>query len=367
MTIFAIMLKDLRLIGRDRLALASLLIVPMVVIMVVAIATQSGEGSDSILFPIVNEDQGPVAAALIKVFHKHLDVREVTRSAAERLVADENDAPAALILPPELSKRYLTQKPSTVELLTDPAQWQGLEAIKVVMLLADRETASLGDPFSQELLKVKEQSITGNRPTSSLEQNIPGFSLMFVLLTLIFSVSLDLREEEVWGTHRRLSIAPLPPGALLGGKLLARLIVGIAQLLILLLFGHYVYGLTLGHSPLALSLTVTAVVFSMTCFAAIVAGFVRTREQAIPVGLAVVFVLAALGGLFWPLYDLPKWMQTVANGAVTTWSMFAIQDVILRGKGLVAVSPKLFILFAYGLVSFVIGLRLFRYEDGAGS
>jgi ABC-type multidrug transport system permease subunit len=368
MKIFDIMLKDLRLIGRDRFALASLLIVPMVVILVVASATQSGDGSESILFPIVNEDQGPVAAALIKIFRKHLDVRVVNRASAEHLVADENDAPAALILPPEMSKHYLTRKPSTIELLTDPAQWQELEAIKVIMLLADRETASLGDPFSQELLTVRERSITGNRPSfSSLEQNIPGFSLMFVLLTLIFSVSLDLREEEVWGTNRRLSIAPVSSAALLGGKLLARLVVGIAQLLILLLFGHFVYGLRLGHSPLTLSLVVTAVVFSMTCFAAIVAGFVRTREQAIPVGLSVVFVLAALGGLFWPLYDLPKWMQTAANGAVTTWSMFAVQDVILRDKSLAEVSSKLLILFAYGFVSFLIGLRLFRYGDGVDS
>src|ERR1700737_4799306 len=155
MKVFSVMLKDLRLIARDRLALASLLIVPVVVILVVASATQAGEGSESILFPIVNEDQGPVAAALIKVFRKHLDVREVTRATAQRLVADENNAPAALILPAEMSKRYLTQKPSTIELLTDPAQWRELEAIKVVLLLADRETASLGDPFSQELLKVK--------------------------------------------------------------------------------------------------------------------------------------------------------------------------------------------------------------------
>lgn len=368
MKIFDIMLKDLRLISRDRFALASLLIVPIVVILVVASATQSGDGSGSILFPIVNEDQGPVASALIKVFRKHLDVREVSRGTAVRLVADQNDAPAALILPAEMSKRYLTQKPSTIELLTDPAQWRELEAIKVIMLLADRETASLGDPFSQELLDVKEQSITGNRPSfSSLEQNIPGFSLMFVLLTLVFSVSIDLREEEVWGTNRRLAIAPVSPRVLLGGKLLARLIVGIAQLLVLLLFGHLVYGLTLGRSPLALLLVVTAIVFSMTCFSAFVAAFVRTREQAIPVGLSVVFVLAALGGLFWPLSDLPKWMQTAANGVVTTWSMSAIQDVMLRDRGLSEVSPKLLILFAYGLVSFTIGLRLFRYGERVSS
>jgi hypothetical protein len=97
---------------------------------------------------IVNEDQGPVAAALIRAFREHLDVRIVARKMAYHLVAEENDAAAALIVPPELSKRYLTQRPTSIELLTDPAQWRELEAIKVVMLLADRETATLGDPFS---------------------------------------------------------------------------------------------------------------------------------------------------------------------------------------------------------------------------
>src|SRR5215472_7234311 len=356
------MLKDLRLIARDHFGLIALLGVPIVVIMVVASATQSGDGSKSIVFPVVNEDKGPVATALIQAFRKHLDVREVSGRTAHQLVADSNAAPAALVLPPELSKRYLAQKPSTVELLTDPAQWQQLQAIKVVMLLADRETASLGDPLGQELLTVRERSITGDSLAfSSLEQNIPGFSLMFVLLTLIFSVSLALREEEVWNTGTRLSIAPIAPASLLGGKLLARLIVGTAQLLLLLLFGHFVYGLRLGHSSVAMVVVATVTVASMTCFAAVVASFVRTREQAIPVGLAVSFILASLGGLFWPIYDLPHSLQAIAKVLMTTWSMSAIQDLMLRGRSLTGVSTELIVLGAYSLISFFIALRLFRY------
>jgi ABC-2 type transport system permease protein len=284
------MLKDLRLISRDHAGLIALLVVPIVVITVVASATHSANTTRSIVLPVVNEDQGPVATALISALRDHLDGRAVSRTTAHHMVAELNDAPAALLLPPELSKHYLAQKPSTVELLTDPAQWQELEAIKVVMLLADQETASLGDPLSRELLEVHERSITGDHLSfSSLEQNIPGFSLMFVLLTLIFTVALALREEEVWHTSARLSTSPLTSVSILGGKLLARLIVGTAQLLLLLLFGHLVYGLRLGHSPVALIVVATAVVAAMTCFAAVVGSLVRTQEQAIPVGLAVSF------------------------------------------------------------------------------
>jgi ABC-2 type transport system permease protein len=186
---------------------------------------------------------------------------------------------------------------------------------------------------------------------------------MFVLLNLIFSVSFGLRDEEVWGTSGRLSVAPVAPAIVLGGKLLARLIIGTAQLLVLLLFGHFVYGLTLGHSPFALCLVAAAIVFSMACFSVIVAAVARTREQVIPVGLSVVFLLAAVGGCWWPVFEEPKWMQAVAQGAMTTWSMLAIHEVMLRDRSLLEVAPKLLILIAYGVVSFGIGLRLFRYAD----
>jgi ABC-2 type transport system permease protein len=357
------MLKDLRLIARDRSALVFLVLVPMVIIFVIA-ETQSGDGTEAILFPIVNEDQGPVANQLVKVFQEHLDVRLVDRAEAERLVKVENEAAAMLVLPGGLSKNYLTEKPTTIELLTDPAQWKELSAIKVIFLLADREAASLGDPFGEELLKLEERNLTGERlEFSSLEQNVPGFSVMFVLLNLVFSVAYGLRDEEVWGTTTRLAIAPISQSTVLGGKLAARLLVGTVQLLVLLLFGHFVYGLSLGSSPLTLLLVVLSIVFSMATFSVIVAGVARSREAIIPIGLSAVFVLAAFGGCWWPLYEQPDWVQAVAPAAMTTWSMFAIQDVMLRDRGLLELLPKVVLLLAYGGVCFGVGLRLFRYSE----
>jgi ABC-type multidrug transport system permease subunit len=358
-----VMLKDLRLIARDRSALVSLLFVPMVIIVVVA-ETTSGGGTHSILMPVVNEDQGPVANVLIKVLRKHLDVQEVSRQEAERLVGIENKAPAMLVFPAGMSKRYLTEQASTIELLTDPAKWRELQAIKVVLLLADREAATLGDPFSEELIQIKEGSLTGHRlELTSLEQNLPGFSIMFVLLSLVFSVAFGLRDEEAWGTSGRLSIAPVSRGVVLGGKLMARRVVGTAQLLILLLFGHVIYGLALGDSPLSLLVVSVVVVFSLACFSVIIAAMARTREQIIPVGMSAVFVLAALGGCWWPVYDQPLWMQTMGRAVMTTYSMFAIQDVMFRDRNLLDVAPTLLFLCAYGGISFFVGSRFFRYAE----
>jgi ABC-type multidrug transport system permease subunit len=359
--LFAVMVKDLRLIGRDRTALVSLLVVPVLVIVLIA-EIQSGKGTQGILFPVVNEDQGPVANALIKVFAQHLDVRQMDRATAERTVAVDNRAAAYLLLPAGMSKRYLTNKPSTLKLVTDPAQWEELQAIRVIFLLADREAASLGDPFSEELLHLEESSATSRHLRfSSLEQRVPGFSVMFVLMNLIFSVAFGLRDEEIWGTSRRLSMAPVSRLTVLSGKLLARWLVGTVQLLLLLLFGHFVYGLTLGDSPLTMLPVSACIVFALACFSTIIAAVARTREQVIPVGMLAVFFLAALGGCWWPFFSQPAWMQMIGRGVVTTWSMFAIHDVMLRGRAFVDVVPTMSVLVGYGVASFLVGLRFFRF------
>lgn len=363
MTLVTVLCKDLRLIVRDRSALVSLLVVPVLVIAILA-EIQSGKGTQGIVFPIVNEDQGPVANALIRVFKEHLDVRQVERAEAERMVAVENRAAALLVLPGGLSKRYLTNKPSTIELLTDPAQWEELQAIRVVFLLADREAASLGDPFGEEMLTLEERSLTARTLRfSSLEQHVPGFSIMFVLMSLIFSVAFGLRDEEEWGTSHRLAIAPAAWAAVLGGKVLARVVVGVAQLLVLLLFGHFVYGLTLGDSPLAMLAVVVCIVCALAGISLVIAALARSRERIIPVGLSAVFLLAALGGCWWPFFNQPGWMQIAGRGVPTTWSMFAIHDVMLRDRAFLDVLPTLGILLAYGAVSFAIGWRVFRYTE----
>jgi len=60
-------------------------------------------------------------------------------------------------------------------------------------------------------------------------------------------------------------------------------------------------------------------------------------------------------------------MQAIARLLMTTWSMSAVQDVMLRGRNLTRVSHDLLVLVAYGLLSFLIALRLFRYGEKAGS
>src|SRR5262249_41257934 len=362
-SLLAIALKDLRLIARDRAAVLFTLLVPIVVITIVA-ETLGGHDGGSILLPVVNEDEGPGAEVLTETLRKHVDVVQVDRPRAEALVGVEKRAAAALVLPERLSKRYLGGQSSTLTLLTDPAKGTEVDTVKAYLMLADTEAAALADPLSEKLLTLDEHNLTGSRlTTTSFEQNVPGFSVMFVLMSLLFGGAFGLRAELDRGTVSRLRMAPLGRGTLLGGKLLARYAVGVAQMLILFTFGHFAFGVSLGPSVLTFVTLTLVVVFCMTGFSLLVATFARTREQIIPIGLTVVMLVCAVGGCWWPLFMEPSWLQRASHVTPTAWAMDGLSDLILRDRTLGGIAPTLAALLAYGLACLGAGAWLYRLAD----
>jgi ABC-2 type transport system permease protein len=352
-----VVLKDLRLATRPRTTVAALAFLPLVVILVVV----GVEGGDRprILLPVVNYDHGPAADTLCRVLGEHADVRQVDRATAERLVATDNDAAAALIVPPDFSRHVAAQQSSTIELLTDPAEWKDLAAIRILLVLAERKLGSADDPFATELLELRERSLTTKQESlPRLEQRVPGLAVTFVLLNVVLSVAFAVHDEKAHGISGRLAVAPVSRAVLLAGRAIASVAVGTAQLLLLLLAGHVAYGLSLGDSPAAMVLVALCSVFAMAGFALAVAYTARSREQVIPIGLAAVFAVAMIGGCWWPAFQLPPWLQVVNRGTMTSWSMAAMQDVIIRNRTLLGVTPKLLGLVGQGLLWSAVALLL---------
>jgi linearmycin/streptolysin S transport system permease protein len=362
----AVFRKDLRIFLRDRSALVFSLLMPILVITVIAEGLFHGDDGPQLLVPVVNEDGGPVASTFIKLLGEHADVRLMSRAEAEHLVRDKHDAAAAMVFPPQLSKQYLQGRSSEILLLTDPAAGSDLEGVKVLLLLMDKEAAALADPFAEDKISLKEQNLTGNRlAVTVFEQRVPGFALMFVLLAVVFGTSMSMHEERDWGTLARLLVAPGGFTRILLGKLAARFVVGVVQMIVLLAWAHFVFGVSLGTSPVGFLLLTAASVFAVVAAGMLVAGLAKSREQTLPLGLSMVMALSALGGLWWPQSMQPDWMSRISPAVFTSWSMRGLNDLILREGGLQAVLLPAVVLLGYGTAMLAVGLRLFRVRHSA--
>lgn len=123
------------------------------------------------------------------------------------------------------------------------------------------------------------------------------------------------------------------------------------------------YGLALGTSPLAMPLIAVCSVFAMASLALALATVAHTRERIIPIGLAVTFAVASIGGCWWPFFKQPHWLQMVGRGLMTTWSMLAIQDVMVRNNGVLAILPKLLMLLVQGMLWLAVAVAARRWRD----
>jgi ABC-type multidrug transport system permease subunit len=217
-------------------------------------------------------------------------------------------------------------------------------------------------------LAIEETSVTGAaRQLNTFDQNVPGFSVTFLLLGVLLGVSLGLLDERDWGTLERLRATPTPLGAVLGAKLVARFAVGLGQMMLLFAVGRLAFGVSLGPQPWALALPTLGIVAAGTAFGLVVAAVTHSREAVLPVGSIAILTMAAMGGCWWPIDLEPAWMRRLALAFPTTWAMDAFNDLMIRRQGVAAVIPATAVLFAFAAVYLAVGLALFVRRVRSGS
>jgi ABC-2 type transport system permease protein len=212
-------------------------------------------------------------------------------------------------------------------------------------------------------LEIREVNVTAGPITiNTFDQNVPGFSVTFLLLGMLLGVSLGLLDERDWGTFDRLRAMPIAAGNIVLGKLLSRFVVGMAQMVVLFAVGRVAFAISLGPQPWALLLPTVGIVFAGTAFGLIVAAAATSREAVLPVGSIVIVTMAAVGGCWWPIDLEPRWMRTVALGLPTTWAMDAFNDLMIRRRSAAAALVPTAVMIAYGFAYLATGLTLFRHQ-----
>jgi ABC-2 type transport system permease protein len=210
-------------------------------------------------------------------------------------------------------------------------------------------------------LGFEERDVSGGGSTiNTFDQNVPGFSVTFLLLGMLLGVSLGLLDERDWGTLDRLRAMPAPVTTVLGAKLLARFLVGVVQMVLLFAVGRLLFGISLGREPWLLLLPTAAIVFAGTAFGLVVAALATSREAVLPIGSIAIVTMAAVGGCWWPIDLEPRWMRQVALAFPTTWAMEAFNDLMIRRRGIEAALRPTAVMLGFGTLYLVVGMVLFR-------
>jgi ABC-2 type transport system permease protein len=82
----------------------------------------------------------------------------------------------------------------------------------------------------------------------------------------------------------------------------------------------------------------------------------KTQEQSAPFGATSVIILASIGGVWVPVFAMPKIMQIVAYASPMNWGLNAFYDVLLRNANFLEILPEISLLFLFFAITITIAL-----------
>ena len=219
-----------------------------------------------------------------------------------------------------------------------------------VMQLADRAAASGRSLWID---------MEGSRYIDFFLPGLMGLNLMGGGLWGVGFVIVDMRVRKLL---KRFLATPMRKTDFLLAIMISRLIFTVGDVVLLVLFGYFAFGVRNQGNYLDLS---AAVLIGSAAFAGIgllVACRAKTIETVSGLMNLVMLPMWLFSGVFFSSDRFPAAFQPFIQALPLTHIISALRRVMLEGAGLAAVSGSLLILAAWAVVTFFLALRLFRWS-----
>ncbi|MBC8476965.1 MAG: ABC transporter permease [Dehalococcoidia bacterium] len=188
---------------------------------------------------------------------------------------------------------------------------------------------------------------------------IPGYLVMFVFFAAAQSASLIVRERQNH-TLERLLASSVGRESILGGMFIGTAVKGLVQIVIFWTVGLLIFKMDMGLSPTAVVLLSILMTIMSAAFGLMLATLVKTERAAGSIGTLAALILAPLGGCWWPLFILPKWMQSLAKITPHGWANTGFNKLMLFGADFGDVIPEMLALVVFAVIFGIIAIWRFR-------
>ena len=145
-------------------------------------------------------------------------------------------------------------------------------------------------------------------------------------------------------------------------QVLARLVFLLPEVAVPLAFGALAFGMPVVGSVVAIGVVSSVGALGFSGLGLLLASRPRTIEAISGVMNLAMVPMWILSGIFFSAANFPDGLQWFIQALPLTALIDALRAVILEGASLGAVAHELAILAAWGVVPFVVALRVFRWR-----
>ena len=352
--VFAVMVKELRQMARDRMTVAMMLGIPTLQLLLFGYA--------------INLDVRNLPAAVADMADSG-----GSRALVQDLFATGVIQPVAGARTPQELQRLLRQGKIKIGIVIPPdferRRIDGREAMQVIVDGSDtsvqyaaRQLAQMpldGRGFSASQGQISVLPLYNPERRSAVNV-VPGLIGVILTMTLVMFTAMAIVRERERGNLELLITTPVSSGELMVGKVLPYIGVGLVQTTVVLLLGMWLFKVPINGSLWGVYGAAMLLIVANLTLGLLISTRAQTQFQSMQMAFFLFLPSILLSGFMFPFDGMPKAAQWIAEVLPLTHFIRLIRGVVLRGANLFELWPDVLALLVFTVTMMSLAILRFR-------
>ncbi len=387
--------KDLLEFSRSKLRLAMLILMPLFMMVMVGYIFPSGSSISNQPVAIANQDQ-PITLALPPTYvnrtfsmgNDFVSGLKAVNNATGMMVLSNSSGlgdiktriqdgslSGGILIAGNFSEALMSGQQGIITIVTDQSnpqlsammqsvlgtvitdmgkEWAAYNLNLTYHISISRADAAV-QPFS-----VQFTGIVPGTGTNYFQFVAPGIISMVVMMSLMTGLPHAISYEKDMGTLDGMLVSPTHRLSSILGTVLAQTVRGVVQATIIFILAVALFGVVVYGNLLLVAGLILLSVFSFVGLGILITSFSDKEETATMVMMTLMFPMMFLSGVFFPIQQMPWFMQDIAQALPLTYATTALRKVMVLGAGLDAVWTEVLVLLGFGVVLLAVAVPMFR-------
>ncbi|MEM2905341.1 MAG: ABC transporter permease [Candidatus Bathyarchaeia archaeon] len=378
--------KDLMELFRNKMGLIMLVLMPIFMMAMVGFIFPSNTSTTHVSIALANEDEGygayPSASGMLvtalEKVNNSTGMMTITNASSldeVRQMIQRGEVEGGIVIPGNFTSSLMRGKQGTIIIVTDQSNPQLSISLQTALRevfeqmgtwLAQQNVQRLSPMVnaSNSLAVVKPYNVQteGAVPgqLSYFDFMAPGLMAMTVMMSVMTGLPAAISHEKEIGTLDGMMVAPISRLVIILGKTFAQTVRGLLQGTLILILAVALFGVTIHGSILLIFALLLLGVFSFVGLGVVITSFAKDQETAGMVMMTLMFPMMFLSGVFFPIQQMPWFMQGLSKVLPLTYASTALRKVMVLGADISAITTELAVMIGFGIIMTMIAVPTFK-------
>jgi ABC-2 type transport system permease protein len=352
--IFAIVLKEIRQLRRDRLTFGMIVGIPVMQLLLFGYAINTDVRHLSAAVADLSSTAASRQLVMDLANTQVIDIQYqvADTDALERLMR-QGMISVGIFIPGDFERRLQQPERAAVQLLIDGSDniVQGAAAL----LARSARTSPYND--QPPLMELRTYY---NPERRSPVNTVPGLVGIILTMTMTLFTAVAIVRERERGNLELLITTPVRSWELMLAKILPYVFIGLIQVSLVLLLGHLLFAVPLRGALMNVYWVSLVFIVANLAMGLVISTLAQTQFQAMQMTFFILLPSILLSGFMFPFAGMPRPAQWIAEILPMTHFMRLIRGVVLRGASLAELSSELFILLGFIAVAMTVAVKRFQ-------